>query len=519
MPCHEERPPAVVGPADSVAAVSSDIYALVVGRSVRQFSAGDDVPVIAGSPFFGAARDLQRDLLGTFDRAMLAHGGAPVRFRIGPPRLGFVAEAVFRPEDARQVLATDAARYDKQVPALEEFRRFVGDGLLTSDGDRWRRDRRIVAPLFTRRRITSYVASMALSAEALAASWGPVADEGGEVDLREPAMLYALEVLGTTVFGEDMEAAEAVVRSSVPALNEQVTRTALSPVRLPSWFPTPANRRAERARRAVWEFVEQLIARRRAAALRGPEEAIDSEERNDLLSLLLTATDPETGAGLDDLAVRDQALIFLLAGHETTGATLAFALHLLAKHPDVQQRVRDEVERVAQQRSVEAADIDKLRYTSHVIDETMRLYPAGHTLVRRSTDDNVLAGHNVPPKRIVVVSVWAIHHNPAVWEDPYRFDPDRFERRKAASDGELEGGQASRYAHLPFGGGPRACIGQYLAMAEMIVAVATIVRAFVLEATLEEPRLDVGVSLLPGGRLPCRLVLAGGGAGHSVPQG
>lgn len=275
MRCHEERPRAVVGPADSVAAMSSDIYAVIVGRSGRQFSAGDGVPVIAGSPLFGAARDLQRDLLGTFDRAMLAHGGAPVRFRVGPPRLGFVAEAVFRPEDARQVLATDAARYDKRVPALEEFRRFVGDGLLTSDGDRWRRDRRIVAPLFTRRRITSYVASMALSAEALAASWGPVADEGGEVDLREPAMLYALEVLGTTVFGEDMEATEAVVRSSVPVLNEQVTRTALSPVRLPSWFPTPANRRAERARRAVWEFVERLIARRRAAALRGPEEGTD----------------------------------------------------------------------------------------------------------------------------------------------------------------------------------------------------------------------------------------------------
>lgn len=203
----------------------------------HQLSAGEDVPVIAGSPMFGAARDLQRDLLGTFERAMLAHGGAPVRFRIGPPRLGFVAEAVFRPEDARQVLATDAVRYDKRVPALEEFRRFVGDGLLTSDGDRWRRDRRIVAPLFTRKRIASYVASMSRSAEGLASSWGPVADRGAEVDLREPSMLYALDVLGTTVFGEDMDAAEAVVRSSVPVLNEQVTRTALSPVRLPSWFP------------------------------------------------------------------------------------------------------------------------------------------------------------------------------------------------------------------------------------------------------------------------------------------
>ncbi|MGI8806856.1 MAG: cytochrome P450 [Acidimicrobiales bacterium] len=251
-----------------------------------------------------------------------------------------------------------------------------------------------------------------------------------------------------------------------------------------------------------------MIARRRSAARQASGLSTGSEERNDLLSLLLTATDPETGAGLDDIAVRDQALIFLLAGHETTGATLAFALHLLGRHPDVQQRVRDEVDQLAQRRPLEAADVDKLSYTAHVIEETMRLYPAGHTLVRRSTDDNVLAGHSVPPKRIVAVSVWAIHHNPAVWPDPYRFDPDRFERRKAAADGDREGGQASRYAHLPFGGGPRSCIGQYLAMAEMVVAVATVVRAFVLEATLEEPPLDVGVSLLPGGRLPCRLARA-----------
>lgn len=472
----------------------------------RQSVAGDGVPVIGGSLFLGAAGDLRRDLLGTFERAMHEHGGAPVRFRVGPPRVGFLAEAIFEPEGARRVLATDAARYDKNVPALEEFRRFVGDGLLTSDGDRWRRDRRIVAPLFTRKRIGSYVGSMARSADRLVASWVPVAIDGGDVDVCEPSMLYALEVLGTTVFGEDMQSAEAIVRSSVPVLNEQVTRTALSPVRLPSWLPTPANRRAERARRAVWDFVEALIARRRAAGASPAPATPGVASGNDLLSLLLTAQDPDTGARLDDVAVRDQALIFLLAGHETTGATLAFALHLLGRHPEVQERVRDEVQRVVADRPIEAGDIERLSYTSHVIEETMRLYPAGHTLVRRAREATVLGGHGIPAKRIVAISVWAIHHNPAVWPDPYRFDPDRFSRRDAPEDDGREGGMpASRYAHLPFGGGPRGCIGQYLAMAEMIVALATIVRAFDLESLVESPDLDVGVSLLPAGRLPCRL--------------
>lgn len=378
---------------------------------------------------------------------------------------------------------------------------------MTSDGDRWRRDRRIVAPLFTRKRIASYVDSMADAAGRLVTAWQPVAAEGGEIDLREPSMSYALDVLGTTVFGEDMESAEAIVRSSVPVLNERVTRTALSPVRLPSWIPTPANRRAERARRAVWDFVEELIVRRRGEVAGGSNAADGGVDRGDLLGLLLTARDPETGAGLDDLAVRDQALIFLLAGHETTGATLAFALHLLGRHTTMQQRVRDEVGRVAADRPIEAADIEHLTYTSQVLDETMRLYPAGHTLARRAREAGVLAGHDIPARRVVAISVWAIHHNPAVWPDPHRFDPDRFDRREAAGDGERSG--PGRYAHLPFGGGPRACIGQYLAMAEMTVAVATIVRGFELESLVEEPELDVGVSLLPGGRLPCRLRAAG----------
>lgn len=470
----------------------------------RQRNAGDGVPVVGGSLLLGAARDLRRDLLGTFEQAMQNHGGRPVRFRVGPPKFGFLAEVITDPEGARQVLATDAAAYDKNVPALEAFRRFVGDGLLTSDGDRWRHDRRIVAPLFTRKRIASYVPSMTESAERLVASWRQSAAAGELVDVREPSMLYALEVLGMTVFGEDMQSAEPVVRASVPVLNEQVTRTALSPVGLPLWFPTPANRRAERAREAVWAFVDELIARRRALA--AAEGTNGAGGGGDLLGLLLTAQDPDTGARLDDLAVRDQALIFLLAGHETTGATIAFALHLLGRHVDVQQRVREEVQEVAAQRPIEAADIARLTYTSQVILETMRLYPAGHTLARRARESTVLAGHPIPARRIVAISVWAIHHNPAVWPDPYRFDPARFDAFDAPPAGSGEQGrQTARYAHLPFGGGPRGCIGQYLAMAEMIVAIATIVRAYQLESLTEKPELDVGVSLLPGGSLPCRL--------------
>ena len=404
--------------------------------------------------------------------------------------MGFEFDTVFRPDAARQILATDAARYDKEVPAFEEFRWVMGNGLITSDGDLWRRDRRTVAPLFTRRRVATHVGTMASAAARLVSSWEPVARVRGEVDLHDAGMHYALDVLGRTVFGADVERLVPVLRETVPLLSEFAARRALSALRVPASWPTPANRRAGRARRDLWGSVDELIGARRAGSLDG----------GDLLSLLLTARDPETGEALDDAAVRDQALTFLIAGHETTGTTLALTLHLLARHEADQQRVRDEAGTAVGDRPIGEQDIDKLAYTHQVINEAMRLYPSGHTIVRRAHDAAAVAGYGVPPGRIVAVSVWGIHHNAEVWADPERFDPSRFGARDAEAAGE-----PARYAHLPFGGGPRGCIGQHLATAELVVAVATLVRAFRLEATDVEPALEVGATLRPRGALPVRV--------------
>ncbi len=445
-----------------------------------------DPPMIRGSLLSGSGRELKDDQLATYARVLREHGGRRVRFRVGPPKVGFVFDAVFAPDGARQVLATDAAHYDKEVPGIEEARRLFGNGILFSNGDRWRRDRRIVAPLFTKKRISSYVDGMAVAAEHLATTW--TAPGRNLVDLTEAGTLYALDVLGRSVFGGDVEPTAPVLRATVPVLNEYAARRILSPVRLPTWVPTPANRRAERARVALWGQVEGLIAERRAGSLDG----------DDLLTLLLTARDPEDGSALDDDAVRDQALILLLGGHETTGTTMALALHLLGRHPDVQQRVRDEVaavvvDRPVGHRSIEVDDLARLTFTAQVLDETMRLYPPGHTLVRHAHEATTLDGQDVPAGHLVAVSVWGVHHNPDVWPDPERFDPDRF------------GSEAGRYHHLPFGGGPRGCIGQHMATAELLVAVATLVRSFRLTSELDEVPLDVGLALRPRGALPCRI--------------
>lgn len=447
-------------------------------------------PLVPGSWLFGSARELRADPLGTYGKALHVEGGM-VRFRVGPPRVGFEFDAVLRPEGARQVLATDFSRYRKDAPVFAEMVRFLGEGLLTSEGDRWRRDRRILQPLFTRRRVASYIDTIASAADDLVASWQKDATAGRSVDLHDAAMRYALDALGRAVVGEeDLVAARPLLKAALPLLSEHAVKRGLAVVRLPPSLPTPANRRAAKTQAAIYGLVEELIARRRAGEQTG----------EDLLSLLLDAQDPEMGGGMDDRGVRDQALVFLLGGHETTGSALAFTLQLLASNEEVQERARTEAINVLGDRRPAAEEVEQLRYTTQVIDEAMRLYPPGHTLVRTAVEDSQLLDHQVPRGRIVALSIWGIHHNPSVWPDPERFDPDRF--HAAQPD---ERAHQGRYAHLPFGGGPRACIGAHLAIAELAIAVAAVLRAYRLRAVLAEPLLDVGLTLRPLGALPCRL--------------
>ncbi|MFP5319433.1 MAG: cytochrome P450 [Acidimicrobiia bacterium] len=436
-------------------------------------------PQAPGSFLLGATLALQRDQLGTYRRAMETLGDI-ARFRVGPPGIGFTFDAVFSPEGAHRVLAGDAGNYVKDAPVIGEFRHFLGNGLLVSEGERWRRHRRIAQPLFTRRAVAAHVATVAAAAEDLGAWCDEAARAGGPVDLHALSMRYALHALGHTVFGDDVVDAAPVLRQALPPLGEHLKRRSLAPVRTPHAWPTPANRRAEDIRRTVWGLADDLIRKRREAGAAG----------NDLLSRLLGARDPETGEALSDDDVRDEAIIFLIAGHETTGSALAFTLHLLGRHADVQERARAE--------AVDAApgDVDALRYTAQVVNEAMRLYPPAHTVVRKASAPTELLGYPVEKGRIVAVNLWGVHHRADVWPDPLRFDPDRFEG---------EGGRRSSYTHVPFGGGPRACIGEHLAMAELVAAVASVLRRYRLVSLRDEPDVEVDLAIRPKGVLPCRL--------------
>lgn len=317
------------------------------------------------------------------------------------------------------------------------------------------------------------------------------ADARRPVDLHELSMRFALHALGRAVFGDDIVRAAPTLRRALPPLGEHLKRRWLSPVRTPHSWPTPANRRAEAVRRTVWGLADELIAQRRAAAPGG----------GDLLSRLLDPRDPETGDGLADDDVRDEAIIFLVAGHETTGSALAFTLQLLGRHQEVQDRARSEVEDAVGGEREPSYDVDALAPHHPGGQRVDAAVPAGphrraqgqprHRPVR-------LPGAQEPDRRRQHPG----HPPPAhVWADPSRFDPDRF---GAGVTGERSR-SATHCTHLPFGGGRRACIGEHLAMAEMVAAVAALVRRYRLTAQRDEPDLEVDLALRPRGALPCPL--------------
>ena len=259
---------------------------------------------------------------------------------------------VFSPEGAQQVLATQAGNFRKDNAFYEEIRETGGNGLLTSQDDDYLRQRRLIQPLFTKKRVDGYAATITSEAEATAARWRNRPD----VDVVREMDRLALRTVARVLFGTDVEAAVDVIHANFPVISAYITGRAYSPLKLPRTWPTPSNRRAEAATSAVYEVCDRIIAARRS---KGSEAAGEATE--DLLSLLSQAQNEEDGS-LDATELRDQVLVFLLAGHETTATSLAFALHLLARHPEARARAQEEVDALPSEEPYTAATMDRLPY-------------------------------------------------------------------------------------------------------------------------------------------------------------
>lgn len=437
-----------------------------------------------GAPLLGSALDLKRDFLGFVVNAMLEHGDF-VRVTAGPPPVRAVVHFAFHPDAVQQVLAGKGDNYYKGTVVYREIADLLGEGLLTSEGEVWKRQKRLVQPLFTHKRVAAYVPMMAAEATGLVGRWADRSES--TVDLHEEMTALTLRVVGRAVFGTEVDHMIPVLRRTVPYLSERAVQRGLSPVRVPASWPTPGNRQAIRDKAAMYGLVDDLIADRRS----------NPREGEDLVNLLLGAQDPEGGQGLTDGEVRDQALIFLLAGHETTSTALTFAFHLLGHHPKVQQRLQEEVAAVAGDRPLRLDDVRALSYCTMVLKETMRLYPSAHAIGRMNHRDDVIGGYPIPAGSTVVVSPWATHRHPRIWDNPATFDPERFTLQREAA--------RHRYAYFPFGGGPRACIGQYFSMLEAVVVLAEVMRAFNVRTQPDAVPLVTGITMRPACAVPALL--------------
>jgi len=405
-----------------------------------------------GNPLFGSLWEVWRDRLGLMSRAVREHGDA-VRLTMGPKALYLFNH----PDHARHILSENHANYRKGI-GLVHARRALGDGLLTSDGERWRRQRQAVQPAFARDRIAATADVIADEADRMLARWR--LRPGGTVDLVSEMTGLTLGVLGRSLLRVDLGASERIGRS-FHAVQDQAMFEMMTLSAVPAWLPLPRQLRFRSARRELGRLVERLVAERTAHA---------AGTSDDLLARLLVSTgrEPDPRAGRRQL--RDELVTLLLAGHETTASTLGWTWYLVERHPEVYRRLHAEAVEVLGDRRPSYPDLARLRFTSQVVEEAIRLYPPVWMLTRRAVGADQVGGYQVPAGADVLICPYTMHRNPALWDDPEGFDPDRFDPDRARN--------RPRYAYIPFGAGPRVCVGSNLGLLEAVLVVAMIAREF-----------------------------------------
>jgi len=376
--------------------------------------------------------------------------------------LNFKTIFINHPDLIEEVLVTNARKYSKGK-VLRANRHVFGEGLLTSEGDFWLRQRRLAQPAFHRARIASYAATMVEYTRRMLDDW-----RGGEErDAHQEMMRLTLQIVGKTLFDADVERDAQEVGKSLELLLE-IGANFRRTIFVPHWLPTSTNLRVKREIAQIEKILYRIIGERRASG----------RDAGDLLSMLLSAQD-EDGSRMTDRQLRDEAITLFLAGHETTASTLSWTWWLLAQNPRVEAKLHAELDAVLGDRTPTLDDLPKLGYTGHVITESLRLYPAAWGMARLAVEDHEIAGYPVTKGMGVAMAQWVVHRDPRWYDAPEEFRPERWE------DDLLK--RLPRFAYFPFGGGPRQCIGNTFALMEATLILATIARKFRLRLVSNHP--------------------------------
>lgn len=411
-------------------------------------------------------------------------GGPVTRFTLAPRWLMPPLVVVTSPQGIRDVVTCHDNSIDKTAGVTVEMQRLIGPNLFVTPFEQWKPRRRTLQPVFTKQSVNAFGGHMSKATESVCGVWR----DGSEIDLDVEARKLTMRALGHSVLGLELTSQNDSLAAPMREAVSYAVSRAISPVRAPRWLPTPARQRARRA----------------AATLRKAALGIVSACRDDparsapLVQQLIAAKDPDTGKPLTDNEIADELIIFIFAGHDTTATSISYALWQLGRNPDIQDRVAAEVAALGTGR-LTPDDVPKLGYTVQVLKEAMRLCPPGATGARMTTRDVEVAGYRIPAGTMLVVGRMSVQRDPSLWTDPLRFDPDRFTEEASKS--------RDRWQYVPFGGGPRGCIGDHFAMLEATLALATIVRHAEIDSLEAEFPMAAPFTVVAGGPIPARITL------------
>jgi len=396
-----------------------------------------------------------------FFQNLAAQFGDLSYFRLGPQEAFFLNH----PDYIKDVLVTNHASFHKGL-ALQRAKRLLGEGLLTSEDEVHRRQRRLAQPAFHRSRIASYARAMTAYGSQTCARWR----DGDTLDMSAEMMQLTLGIVGKTLFDADVVSDAQEVGEAMTVVMDLFNTITIPFFELIQKLPLPQLRRFDTAKARLDAIIYRLIEQRRLAG----------EDRGDLLSMLLLAQDTEVdGGGMTDEQLRDELMTIFLAGHETTANALTWTWYLLSQNPEAEARLHEEIDRVLEGRLPDFDDVAKLKYTEMVLAESMRLYPPAWALGRLAMEDFEIGGYVVPRKSLVLMSQFVMHRDPRYFADPLKFDPDRWTTEARES--------RPQFSYFPFGGGPRRCIGEGFAWMEGILLIATIARQWQMRLVPNHP--------------------------------
>ena len=438
---------------------------------------------------FGTARRLRRDPLGCLQE-FVTEAGPAVRYRFFAHMWGYL---FVHPEHYQYILQDNYKNFTKMPSrTFQLLLPLVGKGLLSNDGESWLRQRRLAQPAFHRGQIRELGQIMTTAAERRLPRWEEVARSGKVVAFDREMMELTLEIAGRALFSVDLAGPASEVGDILSRLNELFVKLVVSPVslytmRIPFW---PSTRKVGRDVGALDQLIYGMINQRRESGTPG----------NDLMGMLFSARDQDTGEGMDEKQLRDEIITLLIAGHETTTLLLTWFFYSLGRFPEIEAQIHDEVDRTMSGRLPTFEDIPKLVYTRQVIDETLRLYPPAYALSRFGNRADVVGGYDVQASAAITLCPFITHRLPEFWHQPLEFDPDRF---NPANDRDRH-----RFAYLPFGAGPRQCIGESFALTESVLVAAAIAQRFRLRIPDNYvAQLDPKLTLHPKGGMPLQFEL------------